>query len=160
MRCSAKGLPLAASGPPDCPKAPALSHFRRAPGRVFAFHPKSVLPDSNRRLSLLRRLLYPTKPKTRIPTPTCAPRSLRRLLSGEIQHADCLSPTGYSTERKDAGFSPEPRHSAHGRSLVRLALPCATRCPSRLTMWVSRIAPPRVLSRACIPDRAEAATSA
>jgi len=74
-------------------------------------------------------------------------------LGHEIRHADCLSPTGYSTECKDAGLPPEPRQSARGRSLVRLALPRTTRCPSRLAMSVSRIAPPRVLSRAGIPNR-------
>ena len=50
-------------------------------------------------------------------------------------------------------LAPEPRHSARGRLLVRLALPRTTRCPSRLAMSVSRIAPPRVLSRARIPNR-------
>ena len=50
-------------------------------------------------------------------------------------------------------LAPEPRHSARGHSLVRLALPHTTRCPSRLAMSVSRIAPPRVLSRARIPSR-------
>lgn len=48
---------------------------------------------------------------------------------------------------------PEPRYSARGRLLVRLALPRTTRCPSRLAMSVSRIAPPRVLLRARIPGR-------
>ena len=48
---------------------------------------------------------------------------------------------------------PEPRHPARGRSLVRLALPRTARCPSRLAMLVSRIAPPRVPSRARIPGR-------
>ena len=50
-------------------------------------------------------------------------------------------------------LAPEPRHSARGRLLVRLALPRTARCPSRLAMSVSRIAPPRVLSRARIPNR-------
>lgn len=97
-----------------------------------------------------------TELNSKNPISTCAPRSLRRLLGREIRHADCLSPTGYSTENQDAGCSPEPRNSAHAHSLVRLVLPCTTRCPSRLTMSVPRSAPPRVLSRACIPGRAGA----
>jgi len=71
-------------------------------------------------------------------------------LDDKIQHAECLSPTGYSTGGKDAGCTPEPCPPAQLRSLVRLALACTTRYPSRLTALVSRVAPPRVLSRACI----------
>ena len=59
---------------------------------------------------------------------------------------NCLSPTGYSTDDKDAGCSPDSRSSARPRSLVRLALCRTIRCLSRLTKLASRIAPPRVLS--------------
>ena len=104
-------------------------------------------------LTALKAIVLPTELKTRIPTAACAPRLLRCLLGGEIQHADCRSPTGYWTEDQDAGSSPEPRRSARRRSHVRLALLRTTRCPSRLAMWVPRIAPPRVPSRACIPGR-------
>ena len=55
----------------------------------------------------------------------------------KIQHADCLSPTGYSTDHQDAGCTPEPRRPAQARLLVRLALRCTIRCLSRLTMLVS-----------------------
>jgi len=46
----------------------------------------------------------------------------------------------------------EPQTSAQSRSLVKLALICTIRCLLRLTMLVSRVAPPRVLSlKTCIP---------
>jgi hypothetical protein len=35
------------------------------------------------------------------PAKMCASRLLRRLLSREIQHTFCLSPTGYSTVLRD-----------------------------------------------------------
>lgn len=101
-------------------------------------------------------IALPAELKMRIPTPTCALRSLRNLLGRGIQHAACRSPTGYLTECKDSGFAPDPLHSAQRHLLVRLVLHCATRCPSRLTMSVSRVAAPPGLSRARIPETAEA----
>ena len=152
MRRSAKVHPLAASGPPNCPWTSALSHFQYVPRRVFAFNPDCVLPDLNRRPIAYQAIALSTELNPLAgPIPACAPQSLRRLLGDEIQHAVCRSPTGYLTEHRDAGCPPEPRYSAQPHSLVRLVLTCATRCPSRLTMSVSRVAPPRVLSRACIP---------
>lgn len=152
MRRSAKVHPLAASGPPNCPWTSALSHFQYVPRRVFAFNPDCVLPDLNRRPIAYQAIALSTELNPLAgPIPACAPQSLRRLLGDEIQHAVCRSPTGYLTEHRDAGCPPEPRLSAQTHSLVRLVLACTTRCPSRLTMSVSRVAPPCVLSRACIP---------
>ena len=132
--------------PAGLPEGSGLKPLSARAGTRLCVSSEGVLPDSNRRPIAWHTMALPTELKTRIPTSACAPRSLRRLLGHEIQHADCLSPTGYSTECKDAGLPPDPRHSARGRSLVRLALPRTTRCPSRLAMSVSRIAPPRVLS--------------
>ena len=84
-------------------------------------------------------------------TSTCAPLSLHHLLSDEIQHAECLSPAGYSTDDRDPGCAPAPLPSAQPHSLAKLALTCAIRYPSRLTTLVQRVAPPRVLSLARIP---------
>ena len=139
--------------PAGLPEGSGLKPLSARAGARLCVSSEGVLPDSNRRPIAFHAMALPTELKTRIPTSACAPRSLRRLLGHEIRHADCLSPTGYSTECKDAGLPPEPRHSARGRSLVRLALPRTARCPSRLAMSVSRIAPPRVLSRARIPNR-------
>lgn len=139
--------------PAGLPEGSGLKPLSARAGARLCVSSEGVLPDSNRRPIAFHAMALPTELKTRIPTSACAPRSLRRLLGHEIRHADCLSPTGYSTECKDAGLPPEPRHSARGRSPARLALPRTTRCPSRLAMSVSRIAPPRVLSRARIPGR-------
>lgn len=139
--------------PAGLPEGSGLKPLSARAGARLCVSFEGVLPDSNRRPIAWHAMALPTELKTRIPTSACAPRSLRRLLGHEIRHADCLSPTGYSTECQDAGLPPEPPHSARGRSLVRLALPRTTRCPSRLAMSVSRIAPPRVLSRARIPNR-------
>ena len=118
----------------------------------MAFISKCVLPDLNRRPIAFQAIALPAELNPLAdPIPACAPQSLRRLLGDEIQHAVCRSPTGYLTEYQDAGCPPEPRSSAQPHSLVRLVLTCTTRCPSRLTMSVPRVAPPRVLSRACIP---------
>lgn len=148
-----QGLSACGFRPAGLPEGSGLKPLSARAGARLCVSSKGVLPDLNRRPTAYQAMALPTELKTRIPTSTCAPRSLRHLLGGEIRHADCLSPTGYSTECKDAGSSPEPRHSARGRLLVRLALPRTTRCPSRLATSVSRIAPPRVLSRARIPGR-------
>ena len=66
MRRSAKAPPLATSGPPNCPRASALSHFRPVPGRVqethFDVRPPIASPpfgprNTTRRLSFTYRLL-------------------------------------------------------------------------------------------------------
>lgn len=130
-------------------KAPALSHFRYVPGRVFAFH---LVRNAGFEPATFRfgDESSSTELKNAWPIATCAPLSLRCLLGDEIQHVECRSPAGYLTDREDAGCSPEPWRSAQARLLAKLALSCAIRYPSRLTTLVKRVAPPRVLSLACV----------
>ena len=89
MQITAKVHPLAASGPPNCPKASALSHFQHIPRRVFAFRPVCKEPDSNRQTIAYKATALPLSIKRKshfdvrasVASPPFGPRNTTRRLS-------------------------------------------------------------------------------
>jgi len=127
---------LRRKGSPNYPRASALSHFQLVPRRVFAFK-LGALTVSEITLSHFD-----------------VRASVASLPFGQRNTTRRLSFTYRLLNRCQGRWLPARTPAlCTGALACRLALTCTIRYLSRLTMLVSRVAPPRVLSRTCIPGR-------
>ncbi len=150
MRRSAKAPPLATSGPPNCPRASALSHFRPVPGRVQETHfdvraPIASPPfgprNTTRRLSFTYRLLDRVPGRRLLTgTPELCARALARKARTAARYplpftVDDVGVAGCTTTWSFTGLhSRQSRCVSHAISAHRLAaipasLPARTRGP-------------------------------